>query len=102
MRVKCLAQEHNTMARTGLEPGPLHPESSALTTRPPRLPFSSTKRPIKHQFKEENISGRSKTLSSLPHIVIKYERVTCKVCVKLALFSFKIYDILTFYFLFFL
>ena len=38
MRVKCLAQEHNTMNLPGLEPGPLNPESSALTTRPPRLP----------------------------------------------------------------
>ena len=38
MRVKCLAQEHNTMPWPGLEPGPLDPESSALTTRPPRLP----------------------------------------------------------------
>ena len=37
VRVKCLAQEHNTMARPGLEPGPLDPESSALTTRPPRF-----------------------------------------------------------------
>ena len=37
MRVKCLAQEHNTMTRPGLEPGPLDTESSALTTRPPRL-----------------------------------------------------------------
>ena len=37
MRVKCLAQEHNTMTRLVLEPGPLDPESSALTTRPPRL-----------------------------------------------------------------
>ena len=34
MRVKCLAQEHNTMTRPGLEPGPEHPEISALTTRP--------------------------------------------------------------------
>ena len=32
MRVKYLAQEHNTMTRPGLEPGPLDPESSALTT----------------------------------------------------------------------
>ena len=39
MRVKCLAQEHNTMTRPGLEPGPLDPESNALTTRPPRLPL---------------------------------------------------------------
>ena len=38
MRVKCLAQEHKTMTRPGLEPGPLDPESSALTTRPLRLP----------------------------------------------------------------
>ena len=37
MRVKCLAQEHNTMTRPGLELGPLDPETSALTTRPSRL-----------------------------------------------------------------
>ena len=37
VRVKCLAQEHNTMTRPGLEPGPLDPESSALTTRPLHL-----------------------------------------------------------------
>ena len=35
MRVKCLAHEHNTMTRPGLEPGPFDPESSALTNRPP-------------------------------------------------------------------
>ena len=39
MRIKCLAQEHNTMPRPGLEPGPVEPESSALTTRPSRLPL---------------------------------------------------------------
>ena len=38
MRVKCLAQEHNTMTRPGLEPGTFDPESSALITRPTRLP----------------------------------------------------------------
>ena len=39
MRVKCLAQEHNTMTRPGLEPEPFDPESSALTAvRPSRLP----------------------------------------------------------------
>ena len=27
--------------RPGLEPGPLHPETSALTVRPPRLPYKS-------------------------------------------------------------
>ena len=37
MRVKCLAQEHNTMTQPGLEPGPFNPESSMLTTRPPCL-----------------------------------------------------------------
>ena len=37
VRVKCLAQEHNTMTQLGLEPGPLDPESSALTIGPPRL-----------------------------------------------------------------
>ena len=31
MRVKYLAQEHNTVPRPGLEPGLLDPESSALT-----------------------------------------------------------------------
>ena len=30
MRVKCLAQEHNTCPCPGLETGPLAPESSAL------------------------------------------------------------------------
>ena len=35
VRIKCLAQEHNTMSRPRLEPGTLAPESSALTMRPP-------------------------------------------------------------------
>ena len=35
---KVSSQEHNTMTRPGLEPGPLDPESSTLTTRPLRLP----------------------------------------------------------------
>ena len=43
VRVKCLAQEHNTMSRPGLEPGPLYPEMSALTMRPPRLPHQQDK-----------------------------------------------------------
>ena len=38
VRVKCLAQEHNTMCPwPGLKPGLLNPETSALTMRPPRL-----------------------------------------------------------------
>ena len=36
VRVKCLAQAHNTMPRPGLEPGPLVLKSSAVTMRPPR------------------------------------------------------------------
>ena len=40
MRVKDLAQEHNTMTWPGFEPTPLDPESSTLTTRPPRLPLA--------------------------------------------------------------
>ena len=43
MRIKCFAQEHNTMARPGLETGPLDAESSALTSRPPRLPLYGRK-----------------------------------------------------------
>ena len=35
MTIKCLAKEHNTMTQPGLEPRPLDPESSVLTTRPP-------------------------------------------------------------------
>ena len=36
VRVKCLAQEHDTMSPARVEPGPLDPETSALTMRPPR------------------------------------------------------------------
>ena len=36
MRVKCLAQEHNTVPWPGLEPGSLDPESSALTIGQPK------------------------------------------------------------------
>ena len=38
VRVKCLAQQNNTMSRPGLEAGPLAKETSALTMSPPRLP----------------------------------------------------------------
>jgi len=37
VRVKCLAQEHKTMFRPGLQPRPLNPEASALTMRPLHL-----------------------------------------------------------------
>ena len=51
MRVKCLAQEHNTMTWPGLNHGPLDPESSALTTRPPRLPLYQSQ----YQSREKKI-----------------------------------------------
>ena len=38
VRVKCLAQEHNTVLRPGLEPRLLDMKFSALTIRPPYLP----------------------------------------------------------------
>ena len=38
MRVKSLAQEHNTMTWPRLKLGPLDPEFSALTIRPQMLP----------------------------------------------------------------
>ena len=37
MRVKCLAQEHNTVSPARARTGSLDPEMSALTMRPPRL-----------------------------------------------------------------
>lgn len=35
--VECLAQEHNSVSRTGVEPGPLDPGTGAVTMRPPCL-----------------------------------------------------------------
>ena len=37
MRVKCLAQEHSAVTPVRAQTGLFIPESSALTTRPPRL-----------------------------------------------------------------
>ena len=45
VRVKCLAQEHNTMSPARAKPGPLDPESSTLTMRPPRLPIINDNKP---------------------------------------------------------
>jgi len=41
VRVKCLAQEHNTMSPARVRTRPFDPELSALTMRPPRLPHIS-------------------------------------------------------------
>ena len=38
MRVRCVAQEHNTMTWPWLEPKPFDQESSVLTIRPQHLP----------------------------------------------------------------
>ena len=45
VRVKCLAQEHNTIPWPVLEPKPLDPESSVLATRPSG--FYTRKKPDK-------------------------------------------------------
>ena len=39
--VKCLAQEHKTMTRPGLEPRPLDPDSGTLTMKPMNLPYNN-------------------------------------------------------------
>ena len=76
MRVKCLSQEHNTMTRPGLEPGTLYPESSALTTRPPRLPQDSynlhlTKRlHVREKFRLHSSSSSFAILVNIPYIHI--------------------------------
>ena len=60
MGVKYLAQEHNTVPRPGLEPGPFNPESSALTIRPPRLPSTGVGRGLnvqRAQFSNTNGQG---------------------------------------------
>lgn len=41
-KMSCLAQEHNTITRAGLKPSPIHPESSALTTKAISSPIHYT------------------------------------------------------------
>ena len=60
MRVKCLAQEHNAVPRSGLEPGPPDPESSALTIRPPRLPYLRICTQHEQTTKDRKIERREK------------------------------------------
>ena len=55
VRVKCIAQEHNTISRAGLEPGPLALQSSALTMRPPRLPAICYRTPFILQYGDRKI-----------------------------------------------
>ena len=66
MRVRCLAQGHHTMSPAGLEPGPLAPESSALTMRPPRLrqePAGS--HPNQHPFQADEYNYHDSQWASL-------------------------------------
>ena len=69
VRVKCLAQEHNAVPWPGLEPGPLDPESSALTIRPPHLPqtwiVSSKKQEIRNLVPRLCFPSRAKFLLQL-------------------------------------
>ena len=55
VRVKCLAQDHNTMSPARVRPGPHAAESNALTMRPPCLPALVRKGKIlmlfSHSFK---------------------------------------------------
>ena len=67
MRVKCLAQKHNTMTQPGLEPRHLDPESSALTSRLPHLSLimvydSKKKTTTKNQTDLKKLKSR-KTLN---------------------------------------
>ena len=62
MREKCVAQEHNAVPRPRLEPGPLDPESSALTVRSqllaknyPVLDKKKNKKTRKHDETHEKI-----------------------------------------------
>ena len=56
VRVKCLAQEQHNVPRPGLEPGPLAPETRALTMRPPRLPRGVTKETIPIHKTKQSLS----------------------------------------------
>ena len=66
MRVKCLAQEHNTMTQPGLEPGPLDPESSLLTTRPLPLRHSKSSQILWFHSSVDNVQVSREVTSSSP------------------------------------
>ena len=72
VRVKCLAQQHNTMTRPGLELEPFDPESRALTIRPPSLSEMIFQLKFKQQqyIEDQNLSSHpSFPLSPLPPAV---------------------------------
>ena len=74
MRVKCLAQEHNSMTRPGLEPGPSDPESNALTIRPPRHPMIKNYSPMTRQ---EHLRYHCHFLCSIPCDIYLYSVLFC-------------------------
>ena len=55
MRVKCLAQEHNTMSPARAQTQPLTPESSALTMRSLRLSIPTLSYASVNLFEEEEV-----------------------------------------------
>ena len=77
LRVKCLDEEHNAGPRPRLKPGPLDPESSALTIRPLRLPWAKAPKHISfralHFFVAKcNQAATSQMLSCSPSSVISF------------------------------
>ena len=59
MGIKCLAQEHNTVPRPGLKPGPFDPESSGLTisttTKIPSLKYYNDLKMVRRKLKDRVI-----------------------------------------------
>ena len=51
-KVSCPRTQHN-VPRPGLEPGPLAPKTSALTMRPPRLPWTRETHNFKHKLSND-------------------------------------------------
>ena len=77
MRVKCLAQEHNTMSRLGLEPGPLALESSTLTRRLEGLVFINKFKLLKVFAICETVDHSSDIQQTLPLTKIKASNRSC-------------------------
>ena len=71
VRVKCLAQEHNAVPRPRIDPGPLDPESSALTIRPQYFPLFKDRTyrlytyPWRSIWRKWTLDLREQTLGSL-------------------------------------
>ena len=66
VRVKCLAQEYNTMAQPGLEPRLPDPESSTLSMRSPCLPqYASSHNPDSTSLVWDESDGKTLDNSSV-------------------------------------